>query len=167
MMCDYPKAPEHTISEISENMDKVYSKVVQRFKADNIICIGDAVVATLLITLTQRLVKNNNELPAKLFLISPVIDPAFKNPVIESTDPKDPILSKKGVLSAKLMCAENQNLRDPLRSPIYGSFKKFPETVLFIAENDITDPDQQPFVEKLNESKVKNTVFIGKKMPHI
>jgi len=57
-------------------------------------------------------------LPNKLFLISPVIDPSFKNPKIDLIDKTDPILSKKEVLSAKLLCAVDGNLNDPLLSPI-------------------------------------------------
>lgn len=166
-MCDYPKAPEHTISELSKNMDEIYDRAEKSVAPGSILCIGDSVGATLIITLTQRLIKKNRRLPGKLFLVSPVIDPTFAHPAIDAIDLTDPILSKKGVLSAKRMCAENQDLRDPRLSPIVGSAESFPETVLFMAENDITYPDQQLFVEKLHESNVKTTTFIGKGMPHI
>lgn len=166
-MCDYPKAPEHKISEIARNIDAVYSKALEKFRSDDILCVGDSAGATLLITLVQQLVKKNKELPAKLLLISPVIDAALKNPEIALIDKKDPILSKKGVLSAKLMCAENQNLSDPLLSPIEGSVEMFPETILFLAENDITYPDQQLFAKKLQKANIRYKVVFGKDMPHI
>ncbi|MCL7989058.1 alpha/beta hydrolase [Sphingobacterium sp. lm-10] len=166
-MCDYPKAPEHKISEISRNIDKVYNSALEKVGSDNILCIGDSVGATLLITLTQRLIQNSRNLPGKLFLISPVIDPSFKNPDIDSIEDKDPILSKRGVVSAKLMCADHQNLSDPLLSPISGSFEKFPETVVFAAENDISYPDQKLFLKELEKERVITKVYIGEGMPHI
>lgn len=166
-MCNYPKAPENKIPEISRNIDEVYKEALQHFDSENIIFIGDSVGGTLLITLTQRLIENKIRVPNKLFLISPVIDPNFKNPKIDLIDKTDPILSKKGVLSAKLLCAVNGNLDDPLLSPIAGSVGNFPETILFIADKDITFPDQQLFIEKLNNADVPNKVFVGEGMPHI
>jgi len=117
-MCNYPKAPENKIPEISKNIDEVYIEALQHFDSENIICIGDSVGGTLLIALTQRLIENKMHLPNKLFLISPVIDPSFKNPKIDLIDKTDPILSKKEALSAKLLCAVDGNLNDPLLSPI-------------------------------------------------
>ncbi|MEG0917495.1 MAG: alpha/beta hydrolase, partial [Myroides sp.] len=155
------------IPEISRNIDEVYKEALQHFDSENIILIGDSVGGTLLITLTQRLIENKIRLPDKLFLISPVIDPSFKNPKIDLIDKTDPILSKKGVLSAKLLCAVDGNLNDPLLSPIAGSVDNFPETILFIADNDITFPDQQIFIKNLSNAKVKHRVFIGEGMPHI
>jgi len=166
-MCNYPKAPEYKIPEISKNIDEVYKEALRHFDSGNIILMGDSVGGTLLITLTQRLIKNNKPLPNKLFLISPVIDPSFRNSKIDLLEQKDPILSKKGVLSAKLMCAINGNLDDPLLSPIAGSMDNFPKTILFIEENDITYADQQIFVEKLKNADVPHRVFLGEGMPHI
>lgn len=166
-MCNYPKAPENKIPEISKNIDEVYIEALQHFDSENIICMGDSVGGTLLITFTQRLIQNKMHLPNKLFLISPVIDPSFKNPKIDLIDKTDPILSKKGVLSAKLLCAVDGNLNDPLLSPIAGSVDNFPETILFIADNDITFPDQQIFIKNLSNAKVKHKVLIGEGMPHI
>jgi len=166
-ICNYPKAPEYKISEISSNIDEVYKEALENFDAENIIFMGDSVGGTLLITLTQRLIKKHKPLPARLFLICPVIDPSFKNPKIDLIDKTDPILSKKGVLSAKIMCAENGNLNDPLLSPMAGSVANFPDTVLFMAENDITFADQQLFVTMLNNVNVPNKVVVGEGMPHI
>ena len=166
-MCDYPKAPEHKISVISNNIDQVYKKALERFDAGHIQLIGDSVGATLITALTQRLVKKNMPLPKKIFLISPVMDASMSNPQIAEKDAIDPMLSTTGVLSAKRMCAENNNLQAPQLSPLFGSFENFPETVLFLAENDITYPDQQLAVQKLKDAQIVTEVIVGKRMPHI
>ena len=126
---------------------------------------GDSVGGTLTIALTQRLIQNKISLPSKIILISPVLDASFTNPKIDEIDKKDPMLSKNGVLSAKKMCSED--LMDNRISPIYGSFIFFPKTYLYIAENDITTPDQLEFANKLNEANVQNFITYGKGMPHI
>lgn len=166
-MCNYPKAPEHQITEVSQNIDEVYRLAAEKFGANKLIGLGDSAGGSLLITLTQRLIKQKLGLPISLFLISPVIDPSFSNPDIQDIEPKDPILSIKGVLSAKTMCAGDLKLNDPLLAPLEGSFEGFPETTLFIAKHDITYPDQQVFAKRLEKEKVPLLVFRGREMPHI
>lgn len=166
-MCDYPKAPENKISKISENIDAIYDTAIKNYQPNQISIIGDSAGGTLTISLIQRLIKKKRELPSKIILVSPVMDASMTNPEIEKVDEIDPILSRTGVLSAKKMCTENNNLKDVMISPLYGSFEKFPETILFLAEKDITYPDQKLAVEKFIEAKVNLRVIEGKNMPHI
>ena len=166
-MCDYPKAPEHDTVEISNNIDAVFNLALEQYEAKHITLIGDSVGGTLITALTQRLILNKRELPRKIILISPVMDATLSNSDIEDLDKIDPMLSKAGVLSAKKMCAQNHDLDNPLISPIYGSFKNFPHTTLFIATNDITYADQQLMIEKMNKAHIDLEVIIGENMPHI
>lgn len=166
-MCDYPKAPENDIQVISSNIDLVYQAALERYQANQITLIGDSVGGTLITALVQRLIKKNIELPFKIILVSPVMDATMSNPQIDEIDALDPMLSKAGVLSAKKMCAGNYNLENEMISPINGSFDKFPNTILLLAENDITYPDQQLALQKLRKSDIDIEVIEGKKMPHI
>jgi len=166
-MCDYPKAPENGILEISENIDLVYNTALEKYPAKQITFIGDSVGGTLITALIQRLIQKNIELPLKIILVSPVMDATMSNPQIDKIDEIDPMLSKVGVLSAKKMCAENNDLKNVMISPINGSFDKFPNTILFLAKNDITYPDQQLAVQKLIKAKINIEVIEGEKMPHI
>lgn len=166
-MCDYPKAPENKITGISENIDSIYKTALKSFLPNQISFIGDSAGGTLVTSLIQRLIKKNINLPHKIILISPVMDASMSNPDIEKVDNIDPMLSKIGVLSAKKMCAENSNLKNVMISPLYGSFERFPQTILFLAENDITYPDQKLAIEKFNQVKINFKVIIGKNMPHI
>ena len=166
-MCDYPKAPESKISKISENIDAIYKMALEIYPADRITLIGDSVGGTLATTLTQRLVKKNIELPLKIILVSPVMDASLSNPNIDKIDKTDPMLSKVGVLSAKKMCSDKGDLKNEMISPLNGNFENFPKTILFLAENDITYPDQKLAVQKLKKANVDVEVIEGKGMPHI
>ena len=57
-VCNYPKAPENDIIEISSNIDAVYKAALEKYAAKNIQLIGDSVGDTLVSTLTQRLISN-------------------------------------------------------------------------------------------------------------
>jgi acetyl esterase/lipase len=166
-MCDYPKSPEHKISKISENIDAIYNVALEQFPSSKVSIIGDSVGGTLITGLIQRLILKNSKLPKKIILITPVMDATMSNPEIEKIDRIDPMLSKTGVLSAKKMCAENNDLKNVMISPIFGSFNKFPNTFLFIAENDIFYPDQKLAVKKLINAKINLELIEGKNMPHI
>lgn len=166
-MCNYPKAPEHKISEISKNIDEIYNRALKEYKPNQICFIGGSVGGTLVTALTQRLIAKKKQLPHKIILVSPVMDSSMSNPDIEKVDQIDPMLSKVGLVSAKMMCAENNDLKNPMMSPLYGNFEEFPETILFLAEHDITYPDQKLVVEKLKLANVKIKVIEGKNMPHI
>lgn len=166
-LCNYPKAPEFHISEISENIDAIFMKATEVFEPKNIILLGDSVGGTLITSLVQRLVQEEWELPKKLVLVSPVMDASFTNPDIDEIDSDDPMLSKKGLLSAKRMCAKDYHLKDPIISPIYGSFEGFPETIIYAGERDITYPDQILAYKKAKKAKVDIKLIVGKNMPHI
>lgn len=122
---------------------------------------------TLTTALIQRLIINKIELPAKIILISPVMDSSMSNPAIETVEKIDPMLSIAGILCAKKMCAGNTDLKDPLISPLYGDFERFPKTILFLAQNDIMYPDGKLAEIKMRKSNVKMEVIQGKNMPHI
>lgn len=166
-MCDYPKSPENKISKISENIDSIYYHALEQFKSNKIYFIGDSVGGTLITSLTQRLILKSMELPKKIILVTPVMDSSMSNPEIIKVDDIDPMLSKTGVLSAKKMCAENNDLKNIMISPLFGSFDKFPNTILFLAENDIFYPDQKILVKKLINAKINFELIEGKNMPHI
>ena len=166
-MCDYPKAPESKILEISENIDLVFKTALEKYPSKQIILIGDSVGGTLVTALIQRLIEKGSDIPNKIILVSPVMDATMSNPRIDEIESLDPMLSKNGVQSAKRMCAENNDLKNSMISPINGSFYGFPKTILYLAENDITYPDQKLAVQKLINANNTIEVIEGKRMPHI
>lgn len=166
-LCNYPKAPEHKIIEISHNIDEIHKAALDFIGAENISYIGDSVGGTLICSLVQRLIKSDQDPPEKIVLISPVMDASLTNPEIVTLEPHDPMLCKVGVLSAKQLCAEDVDLKDPMISPLYGSFKGFPPTLLFIAGKDLMSPDEKLAYQKMKEQKVNVELVKEKSMPHI
>ena len=166
-MCDYPKAPESTIDTISQNIDLIYDYALKEHPADQILLIGDSVGGNLVTSLAQRIIADGKPLPAKIILVSPVMDASMSNPDIESIEKLDPMLSRTGVLSAKRMCAGDRSLKDAMISPIYGSFNGFPPTLLFMGQYDIMYPDEKLLEVKLKQAEVELEVIEGVNMPHI
>lgn len=166
-MLDYPKGPESKMVETTKNIDAVYAKALETYPASNIILMGDSAGGNLILTLTQRLIEKKLPLPKRLIAISPAFDASLTNPEIDAVDPLDCMLSKKGVSSAKKMCQGNLEMKDPMMSPLYGSFKGFPPVDLFMSEYDVLYPDQKLGREKMKAEGVDLNIIFGEKMPHI
>ena len=166
-LCDYPKAPEYTITTVSKNIDEIDQKALQNYDAKAICCIGDSVGATLITALMQRMVLQKKEVPRKIILVCPVMDASMSNPAIDTKEKIDPMLSKIGILSAKKMCVGDVDLKDSMISPLYGSFQGFPPTVLCMGQNDIMYPDEKLALDKLQEANVAVEIIEGVDMPHI
>ncbi|WP_299675277.1 alpha/beta hydrolase fold domain-containing protein [uncultured Tenacibaculum sp.] len=167
-LIDYPKAPEYNIHQICQNIDWVYEFATQTLAlSENITLIGDSVGGNLIMTLTQRLLEKKKEIPKQLILITPVFDASMSNPEIESIAEKDPMLNVSGILSAKEMCANGLDLKDKIISPLYGTFKGFPKTEIYIGAYDIMYPDAKIGVQKMQEEEVDVKLIDGAKMPHI
>jgi len=67
-MIDYPKAPEHKIKVVTENVFNAYQEAIKKFDPSKIILMGDSAGGNLILTLTQRLLKENIALPGMLIV---------------------------------------------------------------------------------------------------
>ncbi|MDC0230937.1 alpha/beta hydrolase [Aureispira] len=139
-LVNYPKAPECDIKTIARNMDEIYAKALEEFDASNIILLGGSAGGNLIITLTQRLIKNRLPCPSKLIAVCPVIDASLTNPDIDNIEKKDLMLSKKGLLSANEMAAKTLSLTDAEISPLYGNLDNFPPTFFIRSRTRHSDP---------------------------
>lgn len=166
-MVDYPKGPETKIKETAANLDAVYAAALEVYDASKIILMGDSAGGGLILTLTQRLIEEQKALPQRLIAICPAFDCSLSNPEIDLVDPLDPMLSKKGIASAKKMCCGDLNPRDPIFSPLFGRFDGFPPVHLFMGEHDILYPDQKLGRDKMKAAGIDLEVIYGEKMPHI
>jgi len=166
-LVDYPKAPEHRITSITENIYQVYKSAEEKYEPSQIILIGDSAGGNLILTLAQRLVKEGKPLPNRLIAMSPVIDASLSNPKILKVDPIDPVLSRLGIRSAKIMCAGDLDLKDPLISPIYGDVSGLPPIHVFLATNDVLAPDLELFVDKVKQANGDIEMIVGHGMPHV
>jgi acetyl esterase/lipase len=166
-LVDYPKAPQHQIGEVNKEIDAIYNYLLTIHSSSRIVILGDSAGATLAILLIQRLIKKELPLPSAAILISPVLDCSMSNPSILEMERNDLMLSRKGVLSAKKMSAGMVRLQSDEISPLYGSFKGFVPTHLFIATHDIMYPDAKLFAEELKNENKETEVIIGEGMPHI
>ncbi len=166
---DYPKAPENNWQVIQDNIFSVYQEALKKFKNNRIVLMGDSAGGTLILNLVQKMISEQglDKLPHSLFLISPVTDLTLSNPEIISVDEIDPMLSRVGVTEAKQMLNPGQPLDHPSISPLFGPINNLPYSYWYLAENDITFPDQKKMIQRLQNDAIKHKLIIGTDMPHI
>lgn len=166
-MIDYPKAPESRIGEIDQNLDAVYQHFLDRPDVSGIVLLGGSVGGTLVTLLTQRLIRQGLPLPVKLILITPMMDGRMLNSRIPGIEPKDIMYSRAGVVAANEMCVGPEGLGSDRISPLFGSVRGFPPSLVLVAENDIQRPDAELFCAKLREERVELKLEFGPGQPHI
>lgn len=160
---NYPLAPQACYVEAYEMLDNLYAEVLKENKP--IYIFGDSAGGGLALSYTLYLKENKKPLPKKVVVISPWVDLATNNPEIEGQIETDRMLHPYGLQAAGKWWAgdlpnnkvNKLNLNDYRVSPIYGNFKKFPETLVFSSTYEIFYPDLLKFVDKLKDSKVKTT----------
>ena len=71
----------------------------------------------------QQLVANNQPLPNKVYLLSPMLDATLTNPEItEDLSNKDRFVNKDGLQRIFNVWTQGEALANPLISPIYGQY---------------------------------------------
>ena len=68
----YPKAPEHHIQDTFKAIDGIYQSLLEEVDAKHIV-IMEMVLGALALSYVQQLVANNQPLPNKVYLLSPML----------------------------------------------------------------------------------------------
>ena len=82
------------------------------------------VLGALALSYVQQLVANNQPLPNKVYLLSPMLDATLTNPEItEDLSNKDRFVNKDGLQRIFNVWTQGEALANPLISPIYGQIR--------------------------------------------
>ncbi|MBQ9730238.1 MAG: alpha/beta hydrolase, partial [Clostridia bacterium] len=86
----YPKAPNHTCDEAYELLLAAYKRI--RAEHETVVLAGDSSGGGLALGFYQKLVKEGQEKPNDLWLLSPWVDLSMENPQIEKYAKTDPLV---------------------------------------------------------------------------
>ena len=147
----YPKAPEHHIQDTFKAIDGIYQSLLEEWMP-NISLLWEMVLGALALSYVQQLVANNQPLPNKVYLLSPMLDATLTNPEItEDLSNKDRFVNKDGLQRIFNVWTQGEALANPLISPIYGQIHDLPPIVIFGGGREIYHPDMKRFVYNLEE----------------
>lgn len=165
---DYRLAPEYPFPAASEDAMKVWDYLmILGYGARDVIVAGDSAGGNLALALVLRLKAQRRILPRGLILFSPWTDLTKSGKSHENKRDIDPILTEEYLDKAIRDYAENEDLKNPFVSPLFGDFEGFPPTYIQVGENEILLSDSRKLQKKLQQYHVPVRVEYYKGMWHV
>jgi triacylglycerol lipase len=135
----YPLAPHGTASTVVPQMADLIARMIGEHGPENVSVYGDSAGGGIALCAAQELVRRNAIVPARMVLLSPVLDATLSNPDIEFVN--DPVLNVEVLKTNFALWAADLDLSDPLLSPLSGSLGGLPATAVYAGSLDVLGPD--------------------------
>ncbi len=136
---DYRMPPKHPFPAAVDDVVTLYRHVLGNRPAKSIAMGGTSAGGGLTLAAVQRLVDLGVEVPGALYAGTPWADLTKTSDTLFTNETVDRVLVRyEGLLDgAAELYADGRDLRDPLISPVYGSFEGFPPTYLVTGTRDM------------------------------
>lgn len=151
---EYRLAPEYPFPAGLEDLFTVYIAMLKEYKipSSSIIFAGDGSGAGLAVALVHYLKQKKLPLPAALALISPWLDVSCTNEEMIALRKQDKFLIRESLQAAAQRYTASENFKNPLVSPIYGSFTDFPPTFIQCGSKEILLADAKLLKRKIDQA---------------
>lgn len=164
----YLKCTNYTAEEAHKAMMDFYLDTVERYEGKKIYIGGDSSGGGFVLSLAQQLREKETVQPEEIILICPWVDVSMENPDIEQYISMDAMLGD-------LCCADmitdlwkgDRDIRDPMISPLFGTFEDLGNVTLFIGTREVLYPDAMLLYEKMVEAGVNVTIHVKEGMSHV
>lgn len=165
---DYRLAPEHPYPAATQDAMRVWNYLMLLgYGARDIILAGDSAGGNLALSLTLKLKEEGRLLPRGLVLMSPWTDLTSSGKSHHTKAEIDPVLNA-GYLDEMIHnYASGQDLKDPMISPLFGSYEGFPPTYIQVGGNEILMDDSVMLYKKLLKANVSVKLDVFKGMWHV
>ena len=172
---DYPLAPQHDWQDGQDAAKKIYEELLETVPPERIIFMGDSAGGSILLAFAGQLADYALPKPARLILLSPVVDMKLSEQVaILKLDDVDPMIASPGIACCREIWAAGLDTDDPRISPIYGDLKNLPPILYYTGTREILWPDARRFAAAARaqgaeidyrEYEDMNHVFVGYPIP--
>lgn len=164
---DYPLAPKYTYVDTVKMAENVFEELLIKIAPKDLIFMGDSAGAGLALTLAQKLKIDGRQQPNNIILLSPWLDISTSNIEAIEIEKYDILLNIESLQLAGKLYAGNEDPKNYLMSPIFGSFEGLGKISIFIGTHDLLYPDCIRLKNKLKESKMSFNFFEYPKMFHV
>ncbi|MBR5437728.1 MAG: alpha/beta hydrolase [Clostridia bacterium] len=164
----YPKLPHYTCEQSYEAMMEFYLDVASREGVKHIIFAGDSSGGAMSLVLAQKIRDLGKDIlePEQLFLYVPWMDVTMENEEVIEIEPVDHMLGLHGLIDIGKKWAADLDRKDPVVSPIYGTFENLGYITLFTGTRDMLCPDIVKFSEILTEQGIEHTFILKEGLDH-
>lgn len=152
---NYRLAPEHPYPAALEDALVAWNYLMLLgYGARDIIVGGDSAGGNLALALSLKLKEEHRFLPGGLLLYSPWTDLTASGKSYSSKADIDPILSMEYVQRMTECYASEEEITNPLVSPLFGDFTGFPPVYIQVGGNEILHSDSSMLYKKLLSANV-------------
>ena len=152
---DYRLAPEHPYPAATEDAMKIWNYIMLLgYGARDIIVAGDSAGGNLALSLVMKLKMENRLLPRGIVLMSPWTDLTSSGKSHITKADIDPVLNANYINEMIENYAKGENLKNPLISPLFGSYEGFPPTYIQVGSNEILLNDSTMLHKKMVKENV-------------
>lgn len=165
---DYRLAPEHPFPSALEDALKAWEFLISKgYKAKNISLVGESAGGNLVLSLANYLHSKNLKLPNSLVCMSPWTDLLATGKSHKLKKDLDPMITAEFLKEATKVYTCDNDLSNPLISPLYGDFDGFPPTFIQVGSNEVLLSDSTMLYQKLKSQEVECYIEIWKGMWHV
>lgn len=165
---EYRLAPENPYPSQLEDAVKAWNYLIDNgYSSNNISIAGESAGGNLVLSLMHYFKIHEMNFPTSLVCMSPWTDLLSKGESYETKKDIDPMITIEFLKSAVEVYALDNDLSNPLISPIYGNFKGFPPTLIQVGSNEILLSDSLRLKDKLTDVGADCHIEIWKGMWHV
>jgi len=136
---DYRMPPAHPFPAAVDDTVSVYHRLLQTHAAASIVIGGTSAGGGLALAVVHRLIADGVDTPGAIYAGTPWADLTKTGDTLFANEGLDRVLVRyEGLLEeAALLYADGRDLKDPLLSPVYGDFDRFPPTYFITGTRDM------------------------------
>jgi epsilon-lactone hydrolase len=165
---DYRMPPDHPFPAALDDTVAVWTEVIKNHKPSNMALFGTSAGGGLTMSAVLKLKQSGIPLPGALFIGTPASDLTKTGDSFYTNDGVDNVLVDYGgaIAAALKLYAGDNDLKDPLLSPIYGDLHGFPPSILFSGTRDLLLSNTVRAHRKLRQSGVEADLHVFEGQSH-
>lgn len=163
----YPLAPNESHDVAFECLLSLYQSLLLTTDPLNITIMGDSAGGGLALAFSQYLRDLTIKGPSQIFLLSPWLDIALKNPEVKAYEKLDAMLAIDGLVEIGKVWAGDQSTSHYKVSPINGSLDGLGQITLFTGTKDLLYPDCHKFYKNAQQKGTHINYYEYPNMFHV
>lgn len=163
---DYPLAPESHYWFVYEMVGRVYDDIATQIGKKHFVVMGDSAGGGLALGLLQKKRDEGAKKLAQIVMLSPWLDLSMTNPEAKEVEGHDILLKVAGLKRAGALYVGDDDVKEPMVSPLFGSFEGLGKLSFFSSTDDVLVADSHALIRCLEKENIPFNYYEYPKMFH-